>query len=164
MFSLQLKINIGLDFCPAFWDWLILENTAGKLFSIDKVKNEIVAGADELSKWSKSQSKNFFLSLDRDNKLQSALSEVSNWVYNNYKQNEGEIHKFFQTADYYLIAQARISNFTIVTHEKLGKSPYKIKIPNVCDGLKIKYIDPFQMLRLEGAQFILKQVQTKLDI
>ena len=41
----------GLDFCPAFWDWLRAENTAGHVFSIEKVGDELAAGGDELSTW-----------------------------------------------------------------------------------------------------------------
>jgi hypothetical protein len=41
----------GMDFCPAFWDWLVSENAAGLVFSIEKVGDEIAAGDDELSEW-----------------------------------------------------------------------------------------------------------------
>ncbi len=44
------NLHYGLDFCPAFWDWLIRENQAGRVFSIEKVGDEIDAGADELSR------------------------------------------------------------------------------------------------------------------
>ena len=27
------NLHYGLDFCPAFWDWLIAGNAAGKVFS-----------------------------------------------------------------------------------------------------------------------------------
>jgi hypothetical protein len=43
------NLHYGLDFCPAFWDWLILRNAAQEVFSIEKVGDEIAAGADELS-------------------------------------------------------------------------------------------------------------------
>jgi hypothetical protein len=26
------NLHYGLDFCPAFWDWLIRHNTAGRVF------------------------------------------------------------------------------------------------------------------------------------
>ena len=26
------NLHYGLDFCPAFWDWLIAENAAGRVF------------------------------------------------------------------------------------------------------------------------------------
>ena len=30
------NLHYGLDFCPAFWDWLIAENEAGNVFSIER--------------------------------------------------------------------------------------------------------------------------------
>jgi hypothetical protein len=29
------NLHYGLDFCPAFWDWLIRENGTGTVFSIE---------------------------------------------------------------------------------------------------------------------------------
>jgi len=41
-------------------------------------------------------------------------------------------------ADYYLVAQAKAGNHTIVTHEIPSASARKIKIPDACIGLGIK--------------------------
>jgi hypothetical protein len=43
------NLHYGFDFCPAFWDWLVRENSNGLVFSIDKVATEIEAGRDELT-------------------------------------------------------------------------------------------------------------------
>jgi len=43
------NLHYGLDFCPAFWDWLIARNAAKQVFSIEKVGDEIQAIADELA-------------------------------------------------------------------------------------------------------------------
>lgn len=43
------NLHYGLDFCPAFWEWIMENNNAGSVYSIDKVADEIAAGADELS-------------------------------------------------------------------------------------------------------------------
>ena len=43
------SLYYGLDFCPAFWDWLIEANADNTVFSIEKVGDEVAAGADELS-------------------------------------------------------------------------------------------------------------------
>ena len=45
------NLHYGFDFCPAFWDWLIANNQTGTVYSIEKVGDEIAAGADELSAW-----------------------------------------------------------------------------------------------------------------
>ena len=39
------NLHYGLDFCPAFWDWLIAANVAERVFSIEKVGDEIEAVA-----------------------------------------------------------------------------------------------------------------------
>jgi len=44
------NLHYGLDFCPAFWDWLVVENAAGNVFSIERVGDEIEAGGDELGR------------------------------------------------------------------------------------------------------------------
>ena len=41
------NLHYGLDFCPAFWQWLLDGNANGRVLSIDKVADEIAAGADE---------------------------------------------------------------------------------------------------------------------
>ena len=51
MFIQAKNLHYGLDFCPAFWDWLVASNTAGLVFSTEKVDDEIEAGGDELSEW-----------------------------------------------------------------------------------------------------------------
>jgi hypothetical protein len=31
------NLHYGLDFCPAFWEWLVNRNAAGHVFSIERV-------------------------------------------------------------------------------------------------------------------------------
>ena len=83
------------------------------------------------------------------------MGEISRWVA---KQDYEEAGKniFLQGADYYLIAQAKAKQYTIVTHETPADSKKKIKIPNVCIGLQMKYMTVYEMLRKENARFILK--------
>ena len=38
------NLHYGLDFCPAFWDWLIEANARGLVYSIEKVGDELDAG------------------------------------------------------------------------------------------------------------------------
>lgn len=48
-----------------------------------------------------------------------------------------------------------MARHTVVTHEKAYSSIKKIGIPNVCIGLKIKFMTPYEMLRHERARFVL---------
>ena len=101
----------------------------------------------------KKQEAQFFLKPDET--VLKALAEISRWI-NNQDYEEGGKNIFLQGADYYLIAQARAKKYTIVTHEIPSDSKRKIKIPNICIGLQIKFMTAYEMLRKEKARFILK--------
>ena len=146
------NLHYGLDFCPAFWDWLIASNAGGRVFSIEKVGDEIAAGDDELAVWTADRGAAFFLKPDAA--MLPALGSVSTWVTaQNYEPTA--VNTFLQVADYYLVAHALAHGQTVVTHEKAQPLARKIKIPNVCIGLNIKCVTPFEMLRLERARFVL---------
>ena len=146
------NLHYGFDFCPAFWDWLIANNTAQRVFSIEKVGNEIAAGGDDLSVWAAQRGPGFFLKPDAA--LPPALSTVSTWV-SRQTYEPAAVSTFLQVADYYLVAHALAHGHIVVTHEVSANTTKIIKIPNVCAGLRIRCMTPFGMLRRERAQFIL---------
>lgn len=146
------NLHYGLDFCPAFWEWLIAGNSAKQVFSIEKVGDEIFAVADELSNWAAQRGPDFFLKPDAN--LLPALRTVSGWA-TNQKYEPAAVNTFLQVADYYLVAHALAYGHTVVTHEIASTSPKKIKIPDVCIGLGIKCVTPYAMLRSERARFVL---------
>ena len=47
------NLRYGFDFCPAFRDWLIENHDAGKVYSVEKVDDEILSVGDDLSEWVK---------------------------------------------------------------------------------------------------------------
>lgn len=146
------NLHYGLDFCPAFWEWLIANNAGGQVFSIEKVGDEIAAGADELSTWAAQRGDGFFLKPDAA--ILPALGSVSTWA-NGQNYEPAAVNTFLQVADYYLVAHALAHGHTLVTHEIASLSTKKIKIPNACIGLTIKCVTPYEMLRIERARFIL---------
>ena len=146
------NLHYGLDFCPAFWDWLIAGNTAGSVFSIEKVGDEVLAVEDELSEWAEARDDGFFLRPDAS--AFPALAVVSEWA-NGHGYEPSAVSTFLQVADYYLVAQAQAGGHTVVTHEVPSASTRKIKIPDACIGLDIKFMTPYQMLRRERARFVL---------
>ena len=38
------NLHYSFDFCPAFWEWLDVGNEQGKVFSIEKVRDELIGG------------------------------------------------------------------------------------------------------------------------
>jgi hypothetical protein len=148
------NLHYGFDFCPAFWEWLIVGNRDGKVFSIEKVGDEIAAGGDELSAWAAQRGAGFFLRPDAA--VLPRLGAVSAWASSqNYEQ--AAVSTFLQLADYYLVGQALAGAHTVVTHEVASTSTRKIKIPDACIGLGVKHMTPYAMLRAEGARFVLGQ-------
>ncbi len=146
------NLHYGFDFCPAFWDWLIEQNSAGKVASIDKVADELQAGDDELSEWAAARGTEFFL--PPDNAVLPALDAVNYWAHGHGYQSSA-VTTFLQVADYWLVAHALAHKCIIVTHEVPAKTAGKIKIPNACIGLGLRCMNPFEMLRRERARFVL---------
>ena len=146
------NLHYGFDFCPAFWDWLVISNEQGLVFSIEKVSDELVAGNDELAQWARVRGGTFFLPADYQ--VVSAFSTVSGWI-ERQGYEPAAINTFLQVADYYLVAHALAHGYTVVTHEVFAHSRRRIKIPNVCVGLGVEYVTPYAMLRREGARFVL---------
>lgn len=149
------NLHYGLDFCPGFWDWLIREHGAAKVFSIEKVVDEIRAGDDELARWAARLPDAFALKPDAS--TAASLAAVARWVNAQPQYSAAAKSTFLQIADYYLVAQALAGSHTVVTHEIPQNSVHRVKIPNVCLGLNVPYMTPFEMLRRERARFVLER-------
>jgi hypothetical protein len=146
------NLYYGLDFCPAFWDWLLAGNASGAVFSIEKVEDEIKAGGDDLANWAASLGARFFLRPDAA--LMAALGPLSGWATSqNYEP--AAVNTFLQVADYYLVGHAMAHKHVVVSHEIPSTSTKRIKIPNACIGVGVKCVTPFEMLRTEKARFVL---------
>ena len=149
------NLHYGFDFCPAFWDWLIEQNRAGNVYSIEKVRNELAAVADELSTWAAARGTGFFLR--PNNATMQSLAAVSEWA-TGAGYDPSAVHTFLQDADYYLVAEGHARSYTVVTHELRSMSTKHIKLPNACEGVGVKFMTPFEMLRVERARFVLGPV------
>jgi predicted nucleic acid-binding protein len=146
------NLQYGFDFCPAFWDWLQRMNAQGKVFSIQQVGDELQAGEDELATWGAAQGDAFFL--PPDNAVLAAAPRLSAWAAGQ-DYAPVAVNTFLQVADYWLVAFAAAYQHIVVTHEVPANTPKKIKIPNACVGLGVRFMTPYQMLRTERARFVL---------
>lgn len=148
------NLHYGLDFCPAFWAWLVTEHNAGRLFSIEKIKDELTKGEDELSEWAEELAGDFFLKPDAA--TLPALGRVAEWAMGQEQYSPAAKNTFLQVADYYLIAQALAGRHTVITHERPNNSIHRVMIPSVCLGVGVRCMSPFEMLRHEKARFVLQ--------
>jgi hypothetical protein len=145
--------HYGLDFVPAFWQWLEASHAAGRVFTVAAVGGEIGAGGDELATWSKAQPGSFYLAPNAS--TMQSLQATSQWA-SSQRFQQAAVNEFLRAGDYYLVAQAHATGYTVVTHEKSApQAMKKIKIPQACAALGVPCITPWQMLRFEQARFVL---------
>jgi hypothetical protein len=128
------------------------KNAAGVVASIEKVGDELQAGADSMADWVKERGNGFFL--PPDNQIVPALTTVSTWA-STQGFKPAAMATFLQVADYWLVAHALAHQLIVVTHEVPAETVNKIKIPNACLGLHIQCMNPYEMLRRERARFVL---------
>jgi hypothetical protein len=146
------NLHYGMDFCPAFWDWLVHANQEGKVFSVESVGDELQGIADELSEWARELGSGFFSKPEAT--LLPALAQLSTWA-TGAGYEPAAVNTFLQAADYYLVGHGLAYGDTVVTHEVASGSRKKIKIPDACISLGVKFMSPFTMLRRERARFVL---------
>ncbi|HIE5440263.1 DUF4411 family protein [Serratia ureilytica] len=146
-----------MDFCPAFWDWLLRCSAGGKIFSIKNVYDELVSGNDELKDWAL-QNRDLFLPVS-DKQTQTNLATIVQHVAQQQvsaPMSVGAMDEFLRGADTWLIAKAMTMGGTIVTHERLDvRCKKKFLIPNVCAQFNVPYINTFDLLLALNASFIL---------
>jgi hypothetical protein len=83
-----------------------------------------------------------------------SLGALSAWVTTR-QYEQAAINTFLEKADFYLVAYAHAHGHVVVTHETPSSSTKKIKIPEPCIGLGIKFVNTFEMLRYSQARFVL---------
>lgn len=144
--------HYGMDFCPAFWKWLIRSSRSGTIASIIQVADEIQD--DRLNEWLPKLGNGFFR--EPDLMVLQAMEKVSAWV-NTQQYTPSAKADFFGGADYHLVAHALAGQHVVVTHEQIQHTRIRIKIPNACIALGVKFARTHEMLRREKARFVLRQ-------
>jgi hypothetical protein len=146
------NLHYGFDFCPAFWEWLDVANADGRVHSIEKVRDELLAGSDDLADWVKARGDEFFYKPDAA--IVPSLNAVSTWAQS-AGYHPAAVNTFLQVADYYLVAHAHAHSLVVVTHEVQKNALKKVQIPRPCIELGVKCMTPYEMLRVEKARFTL---------
>ena len=145
--------HYGFDIVPAFWEWIEQAHRAGRVFTVQRVADEVLAGGDELADWMRRQPASFRLTrwLGRP----ARTEHLSQWA-TGVGYTQAAVATFLQAADYFLVAQALTLGFTVVTQETSDPAAKRrIKIPDACKALGVPWLTPFNMLRNEGARFVL---------
>ena len=146
----------AFDICPGFWKSMLEQHGAGNVRSIDRIRNELLAGSknEDLVVWVKNHlPADFFLDTDgRD--VTSAYEEVMLWVQRNPQYFDRAKAKFATEADGWLVAFAMARDGLVVTNEQpRPESRNRILLPDVCDRFNVLYTDTFSMLRHLNVRF-----------
>jgi len=127
-------------FCPDYWKILNELGYEEKIFIPELVYEEIIRTEDELSKWLKASKIPIGnISEPVTIHIRKILEDYPLLVDNT---------KARSLADPWVIAHALHENATVVTKEEkvTALNSSKIKIPNVCDKIGIRWINDFQFI------------------
>lgn len=144
------------DFAPSFWEQMERHIEDGDIAILDIVKSEILQGKDSLKDW--------ILNLHNIGKYidhrQSAILEqyaaILQYIQNSpyYKPSALKEWAGENIADPWLIATAKVYDYTIITFESLNKglnakTPSKnVKIPDVAKEFEVKTQNLYYLMRV----------------
>ena len=144
----------AFDLCPGFWNCLVWHNTQGNVWSLDKVREEIIHEGDTLAGWANSTMPASGFSPSNDATVISWYAEIQTWANSQSQFIPAAKAEFAAVADAWLVAYAKTHNLTLVTHEVYAADAKKrIPIPNVCRAFDVEWIDTFTMLKNLSVQF-----------
>ncbi len=153
----------GFDLCPGYWVALIKYNEGKRLFSIAKVRDELVRKhesdkePDRLSDWAKNTVPKAFFKETADQAVVKAFREMVTWVNGESQFMPAAKAEFARVADGWLIAFAKVNGMIVVTHEGYHADARKdVPMPNVCLEFDVKCVNTFEMLEALKVQFVLK--------
>ncbi|MCY4463353.1 MAG: DUF4411 family protein [Albidovulum sp.] len=150
------NLYYAFDLCPGFWKSLLHYHGEGPVFSVDRVRNELLVGRsdEDLFQWVKNDvPEDFFLPVDTD-KLARVYTDIMMWVQRHPNYFDHAKAKFATGADGWLVACAQVRGATVVTNEQPAPASRRnVKLPDVCDAFRVPRRNTFGMLRALGAQF-----------
>jgi len=137
------------DICSSYWNCLESLIEKGDIFIPEEVFREIEKEDDQLLVWVKQHKEIFVHEINQD------VEECIKKVYENPSHHRlVDTLKSRSLADPWVIAHAMAESAVVVTKENIElRSRNRIRIPNVCDDLKIEWINDFEFIRRMGIKF-----------
>lgn len=151
------RMHYPFDVFPTFWTKIEELASQGILLSIDKVRQELRHNRDALTLWvEESLPEGFFVA--SETAIQQ-YAQVATWATSradHYKP--AALNEFLHAdeADAWLVAYslADVGNRILITHEvSQPNAKNKIKIPEPCDALGVRYLNSISMFRELGVRF-----------
>lgn len=138
------------DICADYWEILNKFGKEGRILLPNSVFDEITKVDDDLTKWIK---KSDIRRLAHTERVIQRWREI---------QEKDPLHKFLvdnikqrSLADPWIIAHAMDEGACVVTKEnkETARPITRIKIPNVCDSMGVRWINDFQLAKELGIRF-----------
>ncbi len=153
----------GFNLCPGFWKALIVQHRKNRVFSIDRVRNELVQVGtppdqqrDPLGDWAKGSVPDTFFKTTQDQAVIDAFQEMVIWVNSEAQFMPAAKAEFASAADGWVAAFAKANRLIVVTHEVYAPDvKRKVPIPNVCLEFDVTSVNTFEMLEDLEVKFIL---------
>ena len=147
---IRSKNEMPADIWPTFWSRMAELMLGGKIFTSEKVKDEINRGKDDLTVWMKDNTtQGFYIPVDTN--VIGKYSEVLNWANSSGVFKPEAVSEFAKVADSYLVATAAANGLTLVTYETSDPTcRRRVKIPDACVALGVVYCDLNAALREMG--------------
>jgi len=156
VFITAKNLYYAFDICPGFWKSVVHHHRIGRVFSIDRVRNELLAGhkTEDLVQWVRNDiPRSFFIPVDTDAVVR-AYTDIMMWVQRHPRYFDLAKAKFATGADGWLVAYARVHGSTVVTNEQSApESRREVKLPDVCDQFEVRRDNTFAMLRALNIHF-----------
>jgi Domain of unknown function (DUF4411) len=138
----------AFDICPGFWKNLLWHQGRGRVSSVDRIKEELDRGGDDLTKWINSVMPEACFAATDDADVIRFFGEMVTWVNAQPQFLQEAKAEFAAGADGWLIAYAKAKDLVLVTQEiALPEARRRVPIPNVCEAFDVAYVDTFDMLR-----------------
>lgn len=136
--------------CPDYWTVLNELGRKGQIFLPQMVYEEITRTDDDLSAWLKE-------SEISQHKIDGPVTETLKKIYASNPLNQSLVDntKGRSLADPWVIAHAINVNATVVTKEEkvIAINANRIKIPNVCDNMGVRWINDYQFVEELNIRF-----------
>lgn len=144
----------AFDICPGYWEALLAHREGARLGSIDRIRNELLRGNDDLAEWVERQVPEAFFLSTADAAVTRHFAQMMGWVQEQAQFLPAAKAEFAQEADGWLAAYAKAHGFMLVTHEALNpESRKRVPLPNVCEAFGVPYANTFDMLRGLSVRF-----------
>ena len=139
--------------CPSYWEILNHLGINERIFIPEVVYEEIVRTEDDLSKWLK-------VSDIPIRKIDENVASCLRSIYSHSPEHKSLVDntKGRSLADPWIIAHAISEKAVVVTKEnkETAINSRRIKIPNVCDNMNVRWVNDFEFINELEIKFICK--------